>query len=69
MSYDMSCVLGNGLIKVDLEFSLKLACFIYFTFEISVMGRTEIFVMECTDRKICTTHYINFWRKVDETKY
>ena len=45
--------------KIDFDFAfwqIK-ACFIYFTSEISVMGRTEIFVMECTDR--------NFWRIVD----
>ena len=43
------------------------ACFIYFTSEISVMGRTEISIMECTDRNFCTPHYRNFCVRVDET--
>ena len=47
--------------------SLFKACFIYFTTEISVMGRTKISIMERTDRNFCTPHYRNFWRKVDET--
>ena len=44
-----------------------LACFIYSTSEISAMGRTEISIIECTDRKFCTPHYRNFCVKVDET--
>ena len=46
-----------------------IACFIYFTSEISVMGHTEISVMECTDRNFCTPHYRTFVRKADETSY
>ena len=40
------------------------ACYIYSTSEISVMGRTEISIMECTDRNICTPY---FCVKVAET--
>ena len=46
---------------------LTLTCFIYFTSEISLMGHTEISIMEWTDRNFCMPHYRNFWHKVDET--
>ena len=54
------------VIRVHSKIKTK-ACFIYFDTEISVMGHTEISIMECTDRNFCTPHYINILRKADET--
>ena len=43
--------------RIEQNFYMILACFIYFNTEISVMGRTEISIMECTDRNFCAPHY------------
>ena len=49
----------------ELQFEKSLFHLLYA--EISVIGRTELSIMECTDRNFCTPHYRKFLLKADET--